>query len=169
MYAAECVAAGMDAAEVAAAVRAVLPRTRTFACLSTLDYAVRGGRVPAIARTLARLLRISPLLATFPDGRISIGGALFGRSNLTVKFARFVGRRIDARRHYRLIVGHGNAPAEGARLLELLTRGRDNIDRAWLVPLGAALGVHGGPGFLVVGLQEYETPRAAGTGGAAPD
>jgi uncharacterized protein len=161
MYAAECVAAGMDAAEVAAAVRAVLPRTRTFACLSTLDYAVRGGRVPAIARTLARLLRVAPLLATCPDGRIAIGGALFGRSDLTAKFARFVGRRIDARRRYRVIVGHGNAPAEGERLLERLTRGRANIDRAWLVPLGAALGVHGGPGFLVVGLQEYEAPRRA--------
>ena len=161
MYAAECVAAGMTAAEVAAAVQAVLPRTRTFACLSTLDYAVRGGRVPAIARTIAKLLRISPLLATFPDGRISVGGVLLGRSNLTTKFARFVGRRLDARRRYRLIVGHGDAPEEGARLLELLTRGRDHIDGAWLVPLGAALGVHGGPGFLVVGLQEYEAPRSA--------
>ena len=170
MYAAECAAAGMSATEVADAVRAVLPRTRTFACLSTLDYAVRGGRVPAIARTVARLLGISPLLATFPDGRISIGGALIGRSNLTAKFARFVGRRMDAGRRYRLIVGHGNAPAEGARLLEFLTRGRDNVDGAWLVPLGAALGVHGGPGFLVVGLQEYAAPRAAApAAGAAAD
>ncbi len=161
MYAAECVAAGMPAAEVVAAVRAVLPRTRTFACLATLDYAVRGGRVPAIARTVARLLRISPLLATFPDGRVSIGGVLLGRSNLTAKFARFVGRRIDAGRRYRLIVGHGDAPEEGRRLLERLTHGRPNIDAAWLVPLGAALGVHGGPGLLVVGLQEYAPPVAA--------
>jgi DegV family protein with EDD domain len=169
MYAAECVAAGMDAAEVTAAVRSVLPRTRTYACLPTLDYAVRGGRVPAFARTLAKLLGIAPLLATFPDGRISIGGVLFGRANLTAKFARFVGRRIEPRRRYRLIVGHGNAPAEGARLLELLTRGRDQIDGAWLVPLGAALGVHGGPGFLVVALQEYAAPRGAVAAGPAAD
>ncbi|HUO78922.1 MAG TPA: DegV family protein [Steroidobacteraceae bacterium] len=166
MYAAECVAAGLDAAAVEAAVRAVLPRTRTFACLATLDYAVRGGRVPAIARTLARLLGIAPLLATFPDGRISVGGALLGRSNLTAKFARFVGRRIEPHRRYRLMVGHGDAPAEGARLLELLTRGRSNLDGAWLVPLGAALGVHGGPGLLVVALQEYAAPRPAAGGGA---
>jgi hypothetical protein len=168
MYAAECAAAGMDAAEVDAAVRAVLPRTRTFACLPTLDYAVRGGRVPAIARTLAKLLRLSPLLAVFPDGRIAVGGVLLGRRNLTTKFARFVGRRIAPTRRYRVIVGHGNAPAEGQRLLELLTGGRSNIDRAWLVPLGAALGVHGGPGFLVVGLQEYAPPRAAPGAGPAP-
>jgi len=161
MYAAECVAAGMDAAAVAAAVRAVLPRTRTFALLPTLDYAVRGGRVPAPVRTLARLLRIAPLLATFPDGRISIGGALVGRTRLTEKFARFVGRR--------LVVGHGDAPAEGRRLLEALCRGRSNIDRAWLLPVGTALGVHGGPGLLVAGLQEYEAPRPAGAALAPAD
>jgi hypothetical protein len=28
------------------------------------------------------------------------------------------------------------------------------------MPLGTALGVHGGPGMLVVGLQEYEPPTA---------
>ncbi|MBS0376020.1 MAG: DegV family EDD domain-containing protein [Proteobacteria bacterium] len=160
MYAAECVAAGLDAAAVERAVREVIPRTRTFACLATLDYAVRGGRVPPVARTAARWLRIAPLLATFPDGRVSIGGALWGHRNLTQKFARFLRRRLGRGRRWRLVVGHGNAPEEGARLLELLTAGRDDIDRAWLVPLGAALGVHGGPGFLVVGLQDYQPPAA---------
>ena len=161
MYAAECADAGMDAAAVVAAVRAILPKTRSYACLSTLDHAVRGGRVPPIARTLARLLRLSPLLATFPDGRLGIGGVLFGHANLTAKFARFVGRRLDRRRRYRLIVGHGDAPAAGQQLLELLTLGRANIERAWLLPLGTALGVHGGPGMLIVGLQEYAGPPAA--------
>ena len=158
IYAAECAAAGQDAAELEAAVRAILPRTRTFGCLATLEHGVRGGRVPAWARTAADLLRLSPLLATFPDGRLSIGGVLLGRSNLTSKFARFVGRRVATGRRYRLMVGHGNAPAEGQALLDHLTRRHANIERAWLVPCGAALGVHGGPGLLVAALQEYSPP-----------
>jgi len=158
MYAAECVAAGQDAAAVVASVEAILPRTRTYACLPTLDAAVRGGRVPAIARRLANLFHLAPLLATFPDGRVSIGGVLLGRARLPAKFARFIARRLSPAKRYRLIVGHGNAPEAGRELLERLTGGRDNIDRAWLVPLGAALGVHGGPGFLVVGFQEYVPP-----------
>jgi uncharacterized protein len=169
MYAAECVAADMSVAEACAAVRAVLPLTRTFACLPTLDYAVRGGRVPAVARTVARLLRVSPLLATFPDGRIAIGGVLFGHANLTAKFARFVGRRIDSGRRYRVLVGHGNAPEQGRQLLEQLTRERDNIDGAWLVPLGTALGVHGGPGCLVVSVQQYRPPTRAASSARGPD
>lgn len=160
MYAAECADAGMDAAAVVAAVRAVLPRTRTWAYLPTLDYGVRGGRVPAIARTLANLLRLSPVLATFPDGRVGIGGVLLGRSRRVQKFTRFVGRRIRADRRYRLIVGHGDAPAAGQALLDALLGAHPSIERGWLVPCGVALGVHGGPGFLVVGLQEYTAPVA---------
>ena len=158
MYAAECADAGMDAAAISAAVRAVLPKTRTFAYLPTLDYGVRGGRVPAIARTFANLFHLSPLLALFPDGRVGIGGVLFGRKRRAQKFARFVGRRIVAGRHYRMIVGHGDAPEEGRRLLEAISARHPEIEQSWLVPCGAALGAHGGPGFLVVGLQEYESP-----------
>jgi DegV family protein with EDD domain len=158
MYAADCANAGMSAAEVAAAVEAVLPRTRTYACLTTLDYAVRGGRVSGVARTLARLLHLAPVLKMFDDGAIGVGGVLLGTHDLTRRFARYLGRRIAADKRYRLIVGPGDAPAEGQRLYELLTARRANIDRAWLVPLGSALGVHGGPGMLVVGLQEYAPP-----------
>ena len=158
MYAAECADAGLGAAELAERVLAILPLTRTYACLATLDYAVRGGRVAPLARTLARLLSLAPLLTTAADGRLTIGGVLIGRANLTAKFARFVGRRLKAEHRYRLLVGHGDAPAEGARLLALLKHGRSNIDRAWLVPLGTALGVHGGPGMLIVGLQQYTPP-----------
>jgi uncharacterized protein len=159
IYAAECAAQGWDGPAVAAAVQAMRPRTRTFAYLPTLDYAVRGGRVPPIARTLARVLRLSPLLATFPDGRIGLGGVLLGLSNGPKKFARFLGRQIDSDRRYRLLVAHGDAPQAGHALEQWLRRRHPCIAESWVVPSGAALGVHGGPGFLAVALQEYEAPE----------
>jgi DegV family protein with EDD domain len=159
MYAAECADAGMDMAQVKAAVESVLPRTWTWACLQTLDYAVRGGRVPPSAKRVADWLRLSPLIANMPDGRVGIGGVLLGRRGLRSKFARFVRRRIDPAKRYRLLVGHANVPDEGQRLLEEITAGLPNVERAWLLPLGAALSVHGGPGMLAIGLQEYEPPR----------
>jgi hypothetical protein len=57
---------------------------------------------------------------------------------------------------YRVLIGHANCEADGRWLLERL-RG-DNVVSGWVVPLGSALGTHGGPGMLVVGLQEYEAP-----------
>jgi hypothetical protein len=158
MRAATCAVAGGSLAEVERAALEARDRTLTFACLSTLEYAVRGGRVPAWAKTVADLLRVMPLLAVFPDGRISVGGVLFGRRNLTQKFARFVGRRIAHDRRWQLAVGHANAPGEAAALHDLLIDGRDNIASSYIVPIGTALGVHGGPGCLVVSLQETGTP-----------
>jgi hypothetical protein len=154
LRAAEAAAAGATIEQVERVAREASRRTRTFACLATLEYAVRGGRVPAWAKTLADLLHVMPLLATLPDGRISIGGALFGRSNLTTKFARFIRRRLPAGRRWRLAVGHANAAAEAARLRDLIVAGRDDIETAFVVPIGTALGVHGGPGCLVVSVEE---------------
>ena len=154
LRAAECAAASGSTEEVVQVARAAAQRTRTFACLSTLDYAVRGGRVPAWARTLAHWLHIMPLLATYPDGRISIGGVLFGRRNLTKKFARFVRRRLANGSRWRLAVGHANAAAEAAQLRDAIVAGRDDIQTEFVIPIGTALGVHGGPGCLVVSVQE---------------
>jgi DegV family protein with EDD domain len=154
LRAAEAAAAGAAIGEVERVARETARRTRTFACLATLEYAVRGGRVPRWARTLADTLHVMPLLATFPDGRISIGGALLGRRNLTAKFARFVRRRLPGGRRWRLAVGHANAAAEAQRLGTLIVEGRDDIELAYEVPIGTALGVHGGPGCLVVAAEE---------------
>jgi DegV family protein with EDD domain len=159
MYAAECADAGYDMPRVVAAVAAMRARTQTYACLQTLDYAVRGGRVPPIAKVVADWLRINPLVASRPGGRVGTGGVLFGRRNLRSKFARFLRRRMDPAKRYRVMVGHANAPEEGQRLLEELVAPGVNVERSWLLPLGSALSVHGGPGMLAVGFQEYEPPR----------
>jgi hypothetical protein len=83
-------------------------------------------------------------------------GALLGRRNLPEKFARFIERRMAANRRYRILIGHANREADGHWLLERL-RG-ENVDWGRVVPLGSALGAHGGPGMLVVGLQEQSSP-----------
>lgn len=154
MRAAECAAAGGSLAEVERCAREAGRSTRTFACLATLEYAVRGGRVPHWAKTVADLLRVMPLLATFPDGRVTVGGVLFGRGNRTRKFARYVRRRIRRDRRWRLAVGHADAHDEALRLREAIVAGLDNIDESFVIPIGTALGVHGGPGSLVVSIQE---------------
>jgi len=154
MRAAACAAAGGDLAAVERAALEARGRTLTYGCLTTLEYAVRGGRVPAWAKTVADLLHLMPLLAVYPDGRVSVGGVLFGRHDLTRKFARFVRARIARDKRWYLAVGHANAPAEAQRLRQLIVDGLGNIDESHILPIGTALGVHGGPGCLVVALQE---------------
>ena len=157
MYAAECAQAGYDAARVIEATRAIIPRTHTFGLIGSLEYSVRGGRVPRWVKNVADSLQLMPVLHNDRKGRVTAGGVLFGRERLKEKFARFVRRRMRADVPYRLLVAHANCAADGQWLLDQLTT--ENVVYRRLLPCGTAFGVHGGPGLLVVALQEYEQPQ----------
>jgi len=157
MYAAECAKAGYDAARVIEATRAIVPRTFTFGLIGSLEYAVRGGRVPRWVKNVADGLKLMPVLHADRHGQVKAGGVLFGREHLKEKFARFVRRRMRDDVPYRLLVGHANCEADGQWLLDELTT--DNVVYRRLLPCGTAFGTHGGPGLLVAAFQEYEAPR----------
>jgi DegV family protein with EDD domain len=158
MYAGECAQAGYDAAAIVRAVEAMRSRTRTWGLLRDLSYGVRGGRVARSKQLIADLLRLTPILTVTPAGFVRAGGVLFGRGAQVAGFTRFVARRLDPTRRWRLIVGHCNAPDDGAALLEALRREIAVLDGSWLVEVGPALGAHAGPGALVVGVQDYAAP-----------
>jgi uncharacterized protein len=153
MRAAELAAAGHGVDEIALALDGIIAGTRSWALLGSLDHAVRGGRVAPSKRLLARLLRLEPILATFPDGRLGVGGVLPGRHDRVRRFARWVARRAGAAGGGRLAVGHANAPEAGAELLAALQALIPGLEHAFLTEIGTALGVHGGPGTLAVALQ----------------
>jgi hypothetical protein len=160
IFAAECAQAGMNGQQVSDAVQAMLPRTLTLGLLRTLDFAVRGGRVPRFVKVLADLLHITPILMNERNGRVGTGTVLFGRHRLRSRFARLVRSRMRDDGTYRVAVGHANAEDEGRALLEEICADRGNIRDRYLTALGPAIGVHGGPGMLVVALQEYSPPQA---------
>ena len=155
--AAEAAARGDDLDAVERAARAAVSRTQTFALLKVVDFAVRGGRVPAIVGKVARLLRLNVILRTDSGGRVAAGGGLFGRHALRERFARFVVRRTRFDRSHerlRILVGHGDQPEAGAALLEdLQRRFGEAVEFAALTDMGPAVGVHGGPGTLIVAIH----------------
>lgn len=161
MYAAECALAGLDAAQIVTAVRRMIPHTHTWGALKDLRYGVRGGRVAPSKKFAADVLHLTPVLTATPDGFIKAGGILFGRRHMTEKFARFIARKARAGVAYRLGVGHCNAAEEGEALLALLRAAIPQLESSYLMEVGPALGVHAGPGSLVVGLQEYLPPAQA--------
>jgi DegV family protein with EDD domain len=170
LAAAERARSGAMATEIVAAAREAVARTQGFALLTDLHHAVKGGRVPGAARRFADLLRMSVVLVTTPDGQVKAGGALFGRRRVEPAFARYVARRSLQDRTarpshssstsrpsaFRLMIGHGGtlerATALAQELRARLWRGA--IVATSITDMGTALGVHGGPGALIVGLQQ---------------
>jgi hypothetical protein len=158
MRAAEVAAAGGDARAVQEAALAARRRTRTWGCLVTLEYAVRGGRVPAWVKIVADFLRLTPILAVRADGSVGLGGVLFGRADPYRRFGRLLRRRLDPRRRWRIGIAHANVPEGAALVRDAVIAGLPQADVLPVIPLGTALGVHGGPGCVVVAVQELDAP-----------
>ncbi|MEX0899415.1 MAG: DegV family protein [Gammaproteobacteria bacterium] len=155
MYAAELAQTGAPIDEIARRLEAMRSRTHTWGAIADLKHAVRGGRVSRTKQAVADFLHLRPVLAALPDGRVGVGGLLLGKQDMVGKFARFLLRRLDPSKSWRLIVSHANAPDDAARLRERLVAALPDVQASWLVEVGPALGVHAGPGALVVGAQEY--------------
>lgn len=161
VFAAECGDAGLSAKETLAEVDKLIPETVTFATLKNLDYAVKGGRVPAWVKPVANFLRVVPIIRTSPDGKISLAGCIFGQRNLAKRFAKHVAKRIA--HHDRLVVGVGHAvDPDGARdACETLQARLPGIERLTQAEIGTAIGVHGGPGTLLISAHPARQPTVS--------
>jgi hypothetical protein len=158
VFAAECAHAGLSIEETVAAVKELIPQTRTYGVLRDIRYAVRGGRVPAWVRTVAEFLNVTPFIRATNEGRITPSGFAFGKNSVIRKFAKTVVRHSRGLGPLTIAVGHANCPQDAAELEQLLRRGLPQIERLTTAELGSALGVHAGPGSLVVAVQPFTTP-----------
>ncbi|HZW60059.1 MAG TPA: DegV family protein, partial [Woeseiaceae bacterium] len=103
--------------------------------------------------------RITPVLLSEADGRISARGVLLGRHRLLPKFSRYIAGRLDAAAKWRMAIGHAMCRDEAAELEQLLRDRIPGVVRSGITELGSALGAHGGPGTIVVGVQRYRSPQ----------
>lgn len=152
MAAAEVALTGADADQVVAAAQDAMGRTRTFALIRDLSYGVRGGRMPKVAEQIARWFGLTVLIAN-QKGLVRPVSALFGKRRLVERFAAAVARRAPAHTRIRAVVGHCDASEDAALLAASLREVLPLMDKVWVTETGPAIGVHAGPGSLVVGLQ----------------
>ncbi len=158
--AAELADAGESIDTTMQAVRSLKLQTRTFALIDDLRYAVRGGRIPGWVKTVADLLRMQVVLRTFPDGRVARGRFQLGRRNNFRRFARYIVRGSVQDEPLRVAVGHALNLDGAEELAEILREELEDIERMTITEIGSALGVHAGPGTLVVATQPARRPRA---------
>ena len=153
-HAARMVKAGKSHDEIVEGVNNARDNTKIFCCIKDLSYGVRGGRVPSSVKVIADLLRISPILTTSSNGKLEKAGAVFGKNNLGKKMVKYMKKKHDISKPFRISVGHCNCPEDGEILINGLKKTFSNLVSIELLEVGGALGVHTGPGSLVVGIQE---------------
>ncbi len=150
--AAESALDGGDESAVRNAVQTAMANTRTFAMIRDVSFGVRGGRLPPLAKRIADWFGLTVLIAN-KQGFVKPFSALMGKRNLVERFADVVARQLSPGTACRAIVGHCDASDDAATLAAALRERLPGLTKLWVVETGPAIGVHAGPGSLVVGLQ----------------
>lgn len=163
LYAAEAAARGWETERIIRALERIGPETRTFALARDLSWGVRGGRVKPWMEWIARRFRLNPVLANTPDGQLTARGVIAGRGARALRgFARFLVRRMQPGEVYRVLISHTDCPEDARALRELVLAAHPQVDACWIEEASPAVGVHAGPGALIVGLQRWRAPGGEG-------
>ena len=163
VLAAECAAAGLDAESTIAAVESQVPHTTSYAMLKDTRFAVRGGRLPKWVRTVGEFLRLDPIIYTRADGKVTLSGFLIGRHNRIERFARYVARRAP-KGPIEIGIGHASCEEDAMQLEQHLRRLVPRIEKLVVNGLGPALGVHGGPGSLLIAVRPWVSAQDVARG-----
>jgi DegV family protein with EDD domain len=136
--------------DVCALVEGMIPRTRVYGALDTLENLKKGGRVGGAQAMVGTLLSIKPLL-DLSTGVVEEAGKPRTRAKALRALAEMVVAAGDVEN---LAVMHGNAP-DVDHFLDLLsaTHPPEGIH---VGQIGATIGVHGGPRVMGVTFQVVE-------------
>ena len=150
IVAAEAASTGKSADEVETLVLEMVPRTRVMGVADDLSYGVRGGRVPAWFKRVADCLHFNPVLMANREGKIKLGGIHRGRGARPGALARSALRKMKPDIMYRVLVAHMDNETGAKKTRHLILEGHGRVHSCHITEAGPALGVHLGPGGLVV-------------------
>lgn len=155
LRAAEAIEAGKTAEEVVKITRRTVDQTKIYIGLESLDFAVKGGRVPAVVNKIAKTINMNPILVVDKAGKMGVGGKTFGARNRPDKLLKFVLKKLDKTKRYRFGVAYTTNHYEAHRIAHRFRQlaGNENV---FFAQVGPALSVHGGPGTIAIATQEIE-------------
>lgn len=142
--------AGATADEVAARVREMMPRSRIYFLVDTLEFLRRGGRIGGAAALVGAILQIKPIL-TFRAGRVDQFEKERTRKRALARIKELVTSEAARGADAHLTVMHAEAPQE-AELLAAELRASLGTDEVLIMDLVPAIVTHAGPGALAVGF-----------------
>jgi len=141
--------AGID--EVIDEAQKAIRSSRMFGMFSTMKYLARGGRINKAIAAASEFLHVMPLL-TFKDGDICRAGLVRTVEKGKDKIYDFVKGNVPVAE---LTIVHSEIKDHAVQLKQRLSEFIAE-EKITIADLGAGLGVHGGPGVLVMALRHME-------------
>lgn len=141
---------GMGADAILARLEAMIPRSRTYFLVTTLEYLRRGGRIGGASALVGGALQIKPILE-LKDGHVDVLEKVRTESRALERLKELAERDCPRGPEGRLCVMHAD-DREAAEALALDLGSRLGLATIPIYTLGAAITTHAGPGALGVGF-----------------
>ena len=144
---------GKCAADIVAEVEALRERIVLYACINTLEYLYRGGRISHLSYALGTLAQIKPIIHVDHMGRVDIPAKAMGMR----KGMEHLCKQADAKTpdpEYPLYVMYTNDRSAAETLAVRLAEHGQAVHPDNIIQVGAAIGSHIGPsacGLVYVG------------------
>ena len=144
---------GKTAEEIIEGVRSIRDKIVLYACVDTLEYLYRGGRISHSAYAVGSLAQIKPIIRVSREGTVEVPSKAIGmRKGMDLLCKRPEHDPPDE--NFPFYVMYTNDRTVGETLARRFeAAGRPPIDAEHIIPVGAAIGSHVGPracGFVYV-------------------
>lgn len=120
--------------------------TKGYIAVDTLEFLIKGGRISALKGTLGEVLHIKPIISSNNEGLLYPYTLVRGRKRSIAKLKEILLEHL-ANGPCKVWVLHGDAEVEAKKLIEDF-KTLTGITHLSLEVIGAAMGVHTGPGVV---------------------
>jgi DegV family protein with EDD domain len=141
---------GENADTIEGRIKDLIPRSRIYFIVATLEYLAKGGRIGGASALLGSVLQIKPIL-TIRDGRVESYERERTYRRALARLVEIIASQYHPGPETPLTIMHAGANEEVELLSEQL-RTRLGLDHIPVSSLPPAIVVHGGPGLLGVGF-----------------
>jgi DegV family protein with EDD domain len=131
-------------------VNKIIPTIRTYGFLDTLQYIAKSGRLGKAGSLLSSVLPIKPIL-TIKDGSLLPAGIVRTRSKGLERLLELIKSTQDV---CEIGISHSSEEGEVQLFIEKIRSFLPDI-KPIVSKLGPALGVHGGPGAILVAMRQH--------------
>jgi len=143
---------GKSAAEIIAAVESIRNRVVLYACIDTLEYLYKGGRISRTAYTLGSMAQIKPIIRVDEQGGIEVPAKAMGMRKGMDMLCKKV-EQIPRDQDFPFYVMYTSQKSVAEKLAEKFRAMGIQVPDDRIIQVGAAIGSHVGPdacGFVYV-------------------
>lgn len=136
--------AGKSASEIACFLETLRYRISLYACIDSVDYLYKGGRISRAACTIASVAHIKPIIHVLRDGSIDMAAKSLGIKR-TMDFIKKILDKYPPDKDFPFYVLYTGNKKCGKILAEYFEKTDYEIPDANIIDVGAAIGSHIGP------------------------